>query len=346
MMERIGSRGLIVLGILFLLVVPAMADLKTISQGNTVFVGEQGLDITSAMGGDTQIGWWASGAAIATSSPDAQVVISDPNNFFVLPSQFSSYTGSWYRLNAQGKPDGSAFNVADPSLDIRVEDTTVNVDETNGWVSRGDEVRFRIDSNLNVVSTQRGSGAPITIRVQSPDGGTYSALVNTAGVATTLENIPLTGSPFYYLTTPIWDTGNSLYSPGTYIIWAECNMNRMKDNYGVSGKTISQQTSLLDQDQNPLISVNVPTTSPTTHITTTTPMTRQTTASISTATPMPATSQSTPTPLVAATTVAVPAVSTSLAPIEPTPTKAAGLGAVLTLISVCALTFIILRKQH
>ena len=43
----------------------------------------------------------------------------------------------------------------------------------------------------------------------------------------------------------------------------------MYDNYGVTGKTISQQTSLLDQEQNPLISVNVPTTNPTSQAITT-----------------------------------------------------------------------------
>ena len=73
MIERTVSRGLLFLGLLFLLVAPAMAaglkGLNIISQGNTVFIGEQGLDISSAMDGDTQIGWWASGAAITTTSP-------------------------------------------------------------------------------------------------------------------------------------------------------------------------------------------------------------------------------------------------------------------------------------
>ena len=99
----------------------------------------------------------------------------------------------------------------------------------------------------------------------------------------------VTTSPFYYLTTPIWDTGNSLYPVGSYTIWAECDANSMKDNYDVTGKTISEQTSLLDQDQNPLISVNVPTTSPTTQIATTSPT--QTPIIVTTAiTPIPTTS--------------------------------------------------------
>ena len=52
----------IVLICMCLIVVPAMAAgaYTTIPQGGTVFIGEQGLDVTTAMGGDTAIGWWAS----------------------------------------------------------------------------------------------------------------------------------------------------------------------------------------------------------------------------------------------------------------------------------------------
>ena len=63
-----------------------------------------------------------------------------------------------------------------------------------------------------------------------------------------------------------------LYPPGTYTIWAVCNVNSMNDNYNQAGKTISQQVSLLDQDNNPLIGnkgyVTNPTTPPTTAVTT------------------------------------------------------------------------------
>ncbi len=40
-------------------------------------------------------------------------------------SEFDGYLGNWYRLNSAGKSDGIAFNVADPRLEIKVEDTTV-----------------------------------------------------------------------------------------------------------------------------------------------------------------------------------------------------------------------------
>jgi len=347
MIERTVSRGLLFLGLLFLLVVPAMADITTISQGNTVFIGEQNLNIAGAMGTDTQIGWWASGAAITTTSPAQLVPATSP--FSVAPSTFGQYTGVWYRLTSQGKPDGVAFIVADPSLAVRVEDTTVNVDVTNQWVPRGDDIRFRIDTNLNVISTQRGTPVPITIKVQSPNGGVYSALVNDAGTPTTLENVGVTTSPFYYLTTPIWDTGNAIYPVGSYTIWAECDANSMKDNYDVTGKTISEQTSLLDQDQNPLISVNVPTTSQTTQSAITSPTQTPiivTTTITPTPTAPPLTHIAT-TPSVAATTLPVTTVSNSPTSVEPTTTKSGGFGAILTLISLCSLAAVtILKKQH
>ena len=247
---------------------------------------------------------------------------------------------------SQGKPDGVAFIVADPILEIREVDTTVNVDETDGWVSRGDQVSFRIDTNLNpIFSRGTSSSEGITIRVQSPDGGTYSALIDSSGTPHSIENLAV--STPSYETGPIWDTGNSRYFTGTYTIWAECNVNSMKDNYGLAGKTISQQTSLLDQDQNPLISLNVPTTNPTAQIATTSTTQKPTTSSTTVITTIPATSQITTIPSVAATTVPMSTVSSGLTTLETTPTKSAGFGVVLALVSVCALAaVIILKKQH
>jgi len=347
MLTRVTRPCLLLIIGLCIFTVPAMAGgYTTIQQGNTVFIGEQGLDVSAALGSDSAIGWWASGAAIATSSPSAQVQVTTPSNFYVSPSAFGSNTGSWYRLTAQGKPDGVAFMVADPTLAIRVIDTTVNVDETNNWVSRGDQVAFRIDTNLNQIFSRGSSSSEgVTIRVQSPSGGTYSALVDSSGTARSIENL-VVSTPSYE-TGPIWDTGNSQYSTGSYTIWAECNVNSLKDNYGIAGKTISQQTRLLDQDQNPLISVNVPTTNPTTQIATTSPTKKPTAFATTVITTIPVTSHITTIPSVAATTVPTSNVSSALTPVEMPPTESPGFSAVLTLVSVCSLAaVIVLKKQH
>jgi hypothetical protein len=316
--------------------------IRTINPGNTVFIGEQGLDITAAMQGDTQIGWWASGAAISTSRPDQTVPVSNPGSFSVSPSQFSAYPGNWYHLSPSSQANGSAFTVVDPQLDLRVEDTTVNVDVTNKWVPTGDDVRFRIGTNL-VSITQRGiSSVPITINVQSPTGGVYTALANSAGTTTSIVNIPVTSADFS--TASIWNTGSrDLYPPGTYTIWAECNVNSMKDNYGQSGKTISNQVSLLDQDNNPLIGnkayVTNPTTQATTVVTTTLPTT------IVTATPLPVTT--TPAPVtnitISSTTIPTePVTAATTAASTPMPTKSPGfegtLAVLATMVGMAAYT--------
>ena len=343
------TRPCLVIGmiLLSLMAVPVTAGYTQITQGGTVFIGEEGLDVTAAMGGDSAIGWWGPGDAIATTSPRAQVVVDSLTSFDITPMMFSSNTGTWYRLNAQGKADGQAFTVTDPYLNLRVLDTTVSVDVTNNkWVYRGDQVSLRIETNMNPIFSRAPGGASdgITIKVQAPDGGTYSALIDSSGTAHPIENLAVTSSS--YETGPIWDTGNSLYPSGRYSIWAECNVNRMKDNYEVTGKTVSSQISMLDQEQNPSISVSVPTTSiPTTTITKTV-TTQKTTTTKTVITTIPATTHITTSPTVPATTLPVQTVATSVPPVETTPTKSAGFGTVLALVSVCVLVAVIVLKKQ
>jgi len=250
-----GTTILIVLVCIFLLCVgPASAAINTIKQGNTVFIGEEGLDISAAMGPDTQIGWWASAADITTTSPTKTIDLNGrTTSFMVSPSEFDGYFGNWYRLNSSGKSDGTAFLVADPQLAIKVEDTTIDVNvELLKWIPSGDDIRFRIDTNLAQIASQRSTPAPITIKVQSPDGAIYSSLRNAGGMPTSIVDIPVNTVPFY--TGSIWNMGNpDVYGPGTYTIWAESNINNMKNNYEVIGKTISKPFNLLNQGQNPLI---------------------------------------------------------------------------------------------
>jgi hypothetical protein len=257
--------------VLALLVLPvgamAAAPISTIAQGNTVFLGEGGLDITGAMGSYTDIGWWASAADIGTTSPTQKISVATRlASFTVSQSEFGGYLGNWYRLKSDGRTsDGLAFNVADPNLDIRVWDATVGVDATaNGWITTDDEVEFRLTTNLYQIAQRPGvSSVPIRIHVQAPDGASYSALINKDGTPTSIMDVPLTTSP--YSTGPIWDTSrHDTYPYGTYSIWAECNVNSMKDNYPSSGKTFTSGSGLLNQERNPLIAVNTRTAAPTT----------------------------------------------------------------------------------
>ena len=311
-----------------------------ISQGDTVFIGEQGLDISGFCPSPCQIGWWAPGASIASSSPDQQYSISIPSTFFVSPAVFGSYPGSWYLL--PGKTQ--AFIVADPQLDLRVQDTSVSVDVTNGWVYRGDTIGFQIDSNLYAISQRSGGGyALVTIYVQSPAGGTYTALYDSSGKLNRIDVIQIQSNPTY--TNGIWDTGNSLYPAGKYTIWAECDVNHIYDNYGISGKTITPQISLLDQEQNPLIRAGVPTTIT---LVPTTTVPAATTIPVSTATTTLVTAVST-SPPPASTNVPLQTISTAVATVSaagPVTTKSPGFDMAAAGLALAAGSAILLARRR
>lgn len=331
---------LVVFFLLFCCLIPApsTALLNVVPVGGTVFVGEQGIDITQAIGTDSRIGWWASGAVVGTSAPDQTVTIPNPTSFFVTPSAFAPYTGNWYRIGTNGTPDGIAFNVLDPQLAIQAYDTTLSLDRTNDWVPTGDQVRFTINSNLYTAATQRGQGAPVTIYVQAPDGAQYSSVVDAGGNSHSMVDIPVTTNPFNSDSNGItWDTGNQLYSQGTYTIWAECNMNHMKDNYLVNGKTISAQVTVLDQDVNPLIRSGATTINPTTIIPTSSPSAKPTLLPTTT-TSTPTSPPSIPIPTVTATllTTPMPVETTTQGQTNPPTTTSPGFDAVFAILSLSA----------
>jgi len=210
------------------LVLPAGASLYTIPQGGTAFIGEQGLDISqTGVVRYAEIGWFGtvsngtSGESVATTSVD------DVNNFYIDPTIFNGRTGPWYSL-----PNKTLiFFVQDPSLTLTILDETANYELTENsiYVPKGDHVGFVIETNLVAIAGRPGiSTVPITIHVQQPNG---NELAEVSGYK--LNDIGISTSPFS--TGPVWDT--TTYASGTYAVWADCNVNHMKDNYPVEGKT-------------------------------------------------------------------------------------------------------------
>ena len=309
----------------------ATAAINTVKQGNAVFIGEEGLDISAAMGPDTRIGWWASAADITTTSPTNTIDLTGRiTSFMVNPSEFDGYLGNWYRLNGAGKADGIAFIVVDPELVIKVEDANMDVDPALQWIPSGDDIRFRIDTNIAQIASQRSAPPPITIKVQSPDGAIYSSVRNAAGTPTSIVDIPVNAVTFY--TGPIWNMGNpDVYPPGTYTIWAESNVNQMNDNYDVTGKTISKKITLLNQGQNPLITkaTTLPTQTTKTPTLATPQVTTQTVVSTTVPTPSP-----TEPPITAATQVP-----------SPSQTKAPGFGAIMAISAILFGLAVYVKKE-
>lgn len=325
-MNSLGKTIAVLVFALLMLPAGAMAAINTITSGNTVFLGEENLDISAALNGNTQIGWWASAASISSSSPSYTIQVASPSAFFISPTEFSGRLGPWYCLDSNGQANGTAFTVADPNLDLRIWDATVNVDATaNGWITTGDEVEFRITTNLYQMGQRAGvSGAPVTIKVQSPDGAIFSSLIGANGASTSIVNIPVSTSP--YSTGAIWDTGRrDNYPYGTYRIWAECNANSMKDNYDQTGKTYTAAWGLLDQERNPLIGSSTRTAATTT-VATSVPTTVKTTVPTTTVTPVTTLTTETATP---ATTLATVPAATTAVPATAVPTKSPGFAPVL-----------------
>jgi hypothetical protein len=319
---------------------PVNAANNTISQGNTVFIGEEGLDISAAMGPDTQIGWWPPAAVITETAPGNTINVKTRiTDFEVNPSEFSRYTGNWYRVNDLGKADGVAFLVAEPRLGIKAEDTTRDVDvDLLKWIPTGDDIQFRIDNNLAQMLFERGSSPLMTIHVQTPDGAEYSALYNAGGIPTSIVDIPVTSTSF--VTGPIWNMGNpELYSYGTYTYWVESNVNHMNDNYNEEGKTISRKSTLLNQAVNPLISTA--TTIPVTYTQNPTQVITQTTTPIITLI-LPQTTVST----IVQTKPPTEFPTTSATPIpSPSQTQAPGFGATLVISAILLGLVMILMKE-
>jgi len=124
-----------------------------ISRGATVFIGEQGLDVTAAMaalpGTGTKIGWWAS-AADVTNTPYSQVYDfgSTGMTSFTVGDTFVGYTGNWYKLDVTGASVGSVFNVQDPTLSVNIWDFSQSADVTGKSVPQGDLLGFKISTKI------------------------------------------------------------------------------------------------------------------------------------------------------------------------------------------------------
>ena len=94
----------------------AVSNGTVINQGATIFIGEQGLNVTHALNQAnavaaidsvptlTSIGWWASAAAITTTAPSQTVNLAGQYSAFSVAQQnFVGYTGNWYLLTATGQ---------------------------------------------------------------------------------------------------------------------------------------------------------------------------------------------------------------------------------------------------
>jgi len=242
-----------------------------INQGATVFIGEQGLDVTNALtqagATTTKIGWWASAAVVATT-PFSQSYDfgSTGATSFTVGDTFVGYTGNWYALNNAGAAIAPLFNVQDPTLSVNIWDFSQNADVTGRSVPQGENLGFKVSTNMisaisdptlrnPIFNTAAGDGY-INVRVKSESGTTFTGVLNTDGQLLSLSSLNITRTPFTIGDGPLnWSTGalnangQLAYPIGTYTVFAESRLNNMKDNYKSGGvdyttKTVSQTVTV------------------------------------------------------------------------------------------------------
>lgn len=86
------------IGILAVLLVsmPVTASsgvINNVPMGGDVFIGEQGLIIPIPSG--TVLSWYSGSQHPGTGTPSATVIVGNPNNFYVAPSEFVGHPGNW-----------------------------------------------------------------------------------------------------------------------------------------------------------------------------------------------------------------------------------------------------------
>ncbi len=338
-----------VTGVLILLAVPGYADIWNVPAGGTVFIGEEGLDITATgVAAGDEIGWWGPTGTPGTTPAQQKITVSDPEWFYISPASFSGYTGPWFTTSGKKL----VFYVKEPSISLKMIDESRDFDATGKWVPRGDQVSFRIETNMVEMNKRPGvSGTPVTIYIRTPDGARLTSVYVAGGGVHSLEDLPVSSSP--YVTDFAWDTGNSAYKGGTYTIWADATANSIDTNNYAVGKTV---TSREGTGQLEVSSVN-PSIKATTSGTTVTPTTAVTrpagtgtpAAARTPNTTVPATSLPTTVPTVLETT------ATSVPTVVPTPippastavptTKSPGYTYLTAVMACGSFALLYLRKQ-
>ncbi len=227
---------------------PVIQATNKIVQGDIVFIGEGSLDVTSALNTAGYIAWWQSGN-LNPAAPDAVIPVPDPYNFRLDPADFVQKTGDWYQWVDNQKGE-LAFRVADPSLYLEIWDASTNTDVTGKTIPMGNLGTFCIDSNLYSIMNRTGylpGDSSITITVTSPSGDSLTYLVGLNGAEHPLTHLQVDLPRWYWIgqgtdhsvpshedgwnTSVSYPNGTRIYQPGIYTVRAECNVNRMKNNY-------------------------------------------------------------------------------------------------------------------
>jgi len=246
------SIALVAVALLLVLVtvmpVSAYVTRTNISQGATVYIGEQGLNLTPsinsvyydkngavAVASDNtsfSVGWWASAAVITTTSPTIPYTLSGIDSFAISPSVFGQGVGNWYRINGSTGTalTPAAFVVADPSIALDIWDFgsatgAVGLPATGKSIVQGEYLGFKIDTNqFQALSTLRTGVTPMVgnynekdgyldITVKDASGTTLTGLLNASTSVGGYYNTLRAQNVSYQNPAWIWGNAPSTYNP-------------------------------------------------------------------------------------------------------------------------------------
>jgi hypothetical protein len=251
--------------VIFLVCSPATASTKKIASGAPVFIGEAGLDISSAIRDCKVIAWWpdetdmAGPAAKNITIKRVNDVILPVNNFNISPDLFSGYSGNWYCEDK--KPTFVVLNVHEPEISIRVWDLDKNEDITGKAVPVTTNITYRIDTNLHQALSYANrteltpADAFFTVTLTNPAGKDMKNIyTGSIGSPTTqillFDNTPFITSPSYYgRNLEAWNrlsrdaTGGYLYPTGTYTFKLVQNLGGMQESYSSAAMKDGRTTS-------------------------------------------------------------------------------------------------------
>jgi len=171
------------------LVVAPVAAARTISSGDTIYVGEENLNLERVFNASTGTAGtlvYYSSISDNAGTVGRTIQVANIADFDLTATAAGSATGtSWYAFNSTttdfrnpGNAAGTVL-IENPSMNLRVllgEKGTTSVDGQS--VSRTSYIRFRIDHNLAGLNTD---GMPdrynlVEVRVTTPSGGTVTKL--------------------------------------------------------------------------------------------------------------------------------------------------------------------------
>ncbi len=236
----------------FIIAVPVTASLQKIAAGAPVFIGENNLDISSALNGHNVIGWWAPGSDLS-GVPDKTITLStdDVTKFSIRPDVFTGYMGKWYSYDKA--PNEFVFEVVEPRIDLKIWDVDNNQDVTGQSIPSTTNITYRIDTNLyltrNYISRPDANPSDFlffTVKITNPKGLPITQFFtgNIGNKNTQIiyveTNPVITASTYYWKDGPLWDRnarsadGSIIYPPGTYTFTLTQNLNSMRDAYNTT----------------------------------------------------------------------------------------------------------------